>query len=56
MSTLNYDDIGNVVPMVTNEPDSKDPFEFAIAKLDRRQFLKLTGYCWWRLDAFIRRS
>lgn len=43
MSTLNYDDIGNVVPMITNELESKDQFEFAIAKLDRRQFLKLTG-------------
>lgn len=44
MSTLNYIDIGNVVPVVTQERESTKGFDLPIVKLDRRQFLKLTGF------------
>ena len=44
MSTLNYDDIGDVVQAVTGERvDTDTATDLRIHKLDRRQFLKLTG-------------
>ncbi|MDE0660774.1 MAG: molybdopterin-dependent oxidoreductase [Gammaproteobacteria bacterium] len=44
MSTLNYADIGDVVPRVTGERAALDEtVDLRIGKLDRRQFLKLTG-------------
>ena len=47
MTTLNYADIGDVVPTVTGErramADAYAPGDVRIGKLDRRQFLKLTG-------------
>ena len=47
MTALNYADIGDVVPTVTGEhtPDSdaNAPADLRVRKLDRRQFLKLTG-------------
>ena len=47
MTALNYADIGDVVPAVTGEramaSDSNASDDVRIGKLDRRQFLKLTG-------------
>ena len=45
MSALNYDDIGDVVPTVTGERTAvlDVSSDARIAKIDRRQFLKLTG-------------
>ena len=47
MSTLNYTDIGHVVPAVTGERtgavDANASVDLRIARLDRRQFLKFTG-------------
>ncbi|MCE2423696.1 MAG: xanthine dehydrogenase family protein molybdopterin-binding subunit [Pseudomonadales bacterium] len=45
MSALNYDDIGDVVPTVTGERTAAADasLDVRIAKIDRRQFLKLTG-------------
>ena len=47
MTGLNYADIGDVVPTVTGErrvvADAYAPDDVRIGKLDRRQFLKLTG-------------
>ncbi|MYD98009.1 MAG: xanthine dehydrogenase family protein molybdopterin-binding subunit [Gammaproteobacteria bacterium] len=45
MSALNYDDIGDVVPTVTGERAAvlDVSSDARIAKIDRRQFLKLTG-------------
>ena len=47
MTGLNYADIGDVVPIVTGErrvvADAYAPDDVRIGKLDRRQFLKLTG-------------
>ena len=44
MSTLNYTDIGDIVPTVTGEHVGADQHsDLRITKLDRRQFLKLTG-------------
>ncbi len=45
MSALNYDDIGDVVPTVTGERTAAvdASTDVRIAKIDRRQFLKLTG-------------
>lgn len=47
MSALHYADIGDVVPAVTGERaatfDMGVSADFRIGKLDRRQFLKLTG-------------
>ena len=45
MSTLNYADIGDVVPTVTGERTvaGEGASDLRIGKLDRRQFLKLTG-------------
>ncbi|MDE0190735.1 MAG: molybdopterin-dependent oxidoreductase [Gammaproteobacteria bacterium] len=47
MTALNYADIGDVVPTVTGErrvvADACAPEDVRIGKLDRRQFLKLTG-------------
>ena len=46
MSALNYDDIGDVVPTVTGERTAvlDVSSDARIAKIDRRQFLKLTGF------------
>ena len=47
MTNLNYADIGDVVPAVTGEravaSDADSPASLRVGKLDRRQFLKLTG-------------
>ena len=47
MSALDYTDIGDVVPRVTGEravgAGEGTPVDVRIGKLDRRQFLKLTG-------------
>ena len=47
MTALNYADIGDVVPAVTGEAsmasDANASADLRIGKLDRRQFLKLTG-------------
>ena len=47
MTALNYADIGDVVPTVTGEhalaSDANASADLRVGKLDRRQFLKLTG-------------
>ena len=47
MTALNYADIGDVVPTVTGEhalaSDADASADLRVGKLDRRQFLKLTG-------------
>lgn len=47
MTALNYADIGDVVPTVTGEHapafDANASADLRVGKLDRRQFLKLTG-------------
>ena len=47
MTALNYADIGDVVPTVTGEhappPHANASADLRVGKLDRRQFLKLTG-------------
>ncbi len=44
MTSLNYADIGNVVPAVTGEPSGSSSLaDLRIDKVGRRQFLKLTG-------------
>ena len=47
MTTLNYADIGDVVPAVTGDhapaSDANASVDLRVGKLDRRQFLKFTG-------------
>ena len=45
MTSLNYDDIGDIVEIVTSERNiiHEVSAPLRITKLDRRQFLKLTG-------------